>query len=162
MIRIHLKTISLICKNCNNPFEKESKEYNRKLKQNPDCSFFCSKQCGYKQKCGDDYSPFRVFFSTTKKNSQHKKLSFDLDLVFLKNLWETQEGKCKITSIPMILSPSRYRKVFKPDSASIDRIDPTEGYIKGNVQFVCLSINYARNRFNDKDFLVFLNKIRKK
>jgi hypothetical protein len=44
--------------------------------------------------------------------------------------------------------------------ASLDRIDSTKGYIKGNVEFVCLAINYAKNKFSKEDTLTFLNEIK--
>lgn len=84
----------------------------------------------------------------------------NLDLPYLKALWEEQKGICPYTKLPMILSPCRYQKEFKPDCASLDRIDITKGYVKGNVRFVCLSINYARNRFKESDFIDFLSKIK--
>ncbi len=35
------------------------------------------------------------------------------------------------------------------DNASLDRIDNNLGYIKGNVRYVALIVNYARNSWGD-------------
>ena len=39
--------------------------------------------------------------------------------------------------------------------ASIDRIDNDLGYIEGNVRFVSVMYNYARNNFTDEQVLQF-------
>lgn len=48
-----------------------------------------------------------------------------------------------------------------PTGASLDRIDSSKGYVKGNVQFVCLSMNYAKNGFSDQQIKDFVDSIRK-
>jgi hypothetical protein len=83
----------------------------------------------------------------------------EIDEKYLKQLWDSQHGKCPYTGINMVLYPSSNKKQFKPDVASLDRIRQGEGYVPGNVRFVCLSINYARNRFDENDFVNFLRKI---
>jgi len=45
------------------------------------------------------------------------------------------------------------------NSASLDRIDNEKGYIKGNVRFVCLGINYMKNRRADSEVFELLDKI---
>ena len=37
-----------------------------------------------------------------------------------------------------------------PKTASIDRIDSSKGYTKGNVQWVCVFANLAKNTFKDE------------
>ena len=68
-------------------------------------------------------------------------------------LWEQQEGICAITGLKM-LEPVGYvasRVPLKvPKTASIDRIDSNKGYTKGNVQWVCVFANLAKNTFKDE------------
>lgn len=37
-----------------------------------------------------------------------------------------------------------------PKQISIDRIDPKQGYIKGNVQLLCRWVNLAKQNFDNK------------
>jgi len=153
------KIINLTCNRCKTIFEKELKEYNRQMRKNPHYTFYCSEKCSTKvSRKRDEFSPFRTFLCSAKRGSDLKHLDMNLDLLYLKKLWEGQNGICSYTKIPMILSPCRYQKEFKPDCASLDRIDASKGYVKGNVRFVCLAINYARNRFEERDFKNFLSK----
>lgn len=153
------KLIELECKHCHRQFWRELKEYRRKLK-NGNINFYCSLSCA-KKSCIDEFSPFRTFLISCRKNVRLKKLEYNLDLPYLKQLWEIQKGICPYSKIPMKLYPTLHQTQFLPSSASLDRIDSTNGYIKGNVQFVCLAMNYAKNRFEHKDFLNFINIIRK-
>lgn len=154
------KTISLTCSKCGKVFEKEFKEYKRRTEKSTHCKFYCSRKCGLGGKA-DDYSPFRTFLYLSRKHAKSRGIHFSIDLKYIKKLWETQKGKCFYTSIPMLLFANKNKTEFKPEAASLDRIDTSQGYIRGNIRFVCMSINYAKNRFEEKDFVGFLEKVRR-
>ena len=40
-------------------------------------------------------------------------------------------------------------------SASLDRIDNSKGYVQGNVRFVSVMFNFARNKFSDEEVIEF-------
>lgn len=42
-----------------------------------------------------------------------------------------------------------------PKRASLDRIDSSKGYIKGNVQFVCHMANVAKNDYTYEQMIEF-------
>lgn len=42
-----------------------------------------------------------------------------------------------------------------PSNASLDRIDNSKGYIEGNVRFVALMANLARQSFTDEQMIAF-------
>ena len=82
----------------------------------------------------------------------------DLDLPYLKTLWEKQEGCCALSGMPMKI-PRTTRdfdsQKWDPWKPSLDRIDCSKGYLKGNVRFVTQIGNFARNGFTDEDVLRF-------
>lgn len=91
-------------------------------------------------------------------NKNVKFQTTDIDEKYLKDLWEQQEGFCALSHIPII---PRYQNRKKSLSvASLDRIDSSIGYMKGNVQFVALGINYAKNGYTNEEMLEFINQIR--
>ena len=57
-------------------------------------------------------------------------------------------------------SGKEWDRHFTMDKMSLDRIDSAKGYVKGNVQFVCLGINYAKNRWSDTEMKLFIERIR--
>lgn len=48
-----------------------------------------------------------------------------------------------------------------PDRASLDRIDSKKGYIKGNIQFVALIVQLAKNDWDEKVIYEFAEAIKK-
>ena len=44
-----------------------------------------------------------------------------------------------------------------PTKASLDRIDPNIGYVKGNVEFVCYCVNVMKNDFSKEKIIDFIN-----
>lgn len=165
--------ISIICSSCNKSFERETKEYTRAIKKG--WNSFCSRSCAGKQWIknfgtksnrdpskilghtnADEYTGFRKFIRLSKRRSNIKEQNCDLDLLYIKNLWEQQNGICPITGWKLLL---KERKECLPNQASLDRIDNTKGYIKGNVRFVSLIANYCRNNFTDEQMLDFCSAV---
>lgn len=84
-----------------------------------------------------------------------KRRAFDLDIDYLEQLWEKQNGKCALTGMPMIC---KFNSLL---STSIDRIDSSRGHEKGNVQIVCQWVNRAKNNASNAEFLKMLDMLRK-
>lgn len=175
--------ISLNCTQCKKPFERSLREYNSKQlkrKSKPFCSRGCatihrnlhtSKTDYVKRNPGlknysnnrlDEYSPFKFFISKSNTRSKNKNQRCDLDVEYLKQLWEVQNGICPYTALRMELcaSTAAYEKSHSLKKASLDRIDSQLGYVRGNVEFVCLAINLAKNNYTKEEFLSFINEIK--
>lgn len=65
-------------------------------------------------------------------------------------LWESQNGRCAITGWQMTM---RLADGVVATNASIDRINSEKGYILGNVQIVCRSVNIAKHDLTMDEFL---------
>lgn len=112
----------------------------------------------------DKFSPFRYYLSEAKKSAKRKRLDFNISLEDLYSQWQNQSGRCPISGLQMILensSTSRNRSIASAKTASLDRKDSLAGYIKGNIQFVCYSINLAKNNLTEKEIIDFINEIKK-
>lgn len=94
-------------------------------------------------------NPFREYIRRCK-NRKHQ--DFDLDLKYLETLWKQQDGRCAITGIPLF-----HDAIDKNQMPSLDRINNDFGYVRGNVQFVCCRINYAKNDGTDDEIVAFLH-----
>jgi hypothetical protein len=92
-------------------------------------------------------------FTTYLNKARNRLKEYDLDEEYLDSIWN---GKCAITGIDIQLKQGKSNLL----TASLDRIDSSKGYVKGNVQFVCYGINLAKNSFTDKDVLEFVRQIR--
>jgi hypothetical protein len=167
--------IELKCETCGKTFLRKKGEVNRNKKIRR--ATYCSLSCGGKSKKNlehiklnrgtydisqhageggtpkDEYSDFRWYMKRVKGRHRDHGMKYDMDLEYLKQLWESQNGKCAFSGQELELRT--YTNKQKPNSASLDRIDNDKGYVKGNVRFVSVIFNLARNRFSDQDVLNF-------
>lgn len=63
---------------------------------------------------------------------------------------------CPKTGIPLVVHKERGKYY---DTPSVDRIDPKGGYVKGNIQIVCLWYNTAKLNFSEEDVLNLCKKV---
>ena len=90
---------------------------------------------------GQNYYIKKVILSQAKKRSKEKNLEFNLtmgDLISIKN------NTCPILGHEILYKSG----IDNKRSASLDRIDPNKGYIKGNVKIVSSEGNLLKNRNN--------------
>ena len=171
-----MSKITLKCNTCGNEFSKARNEYNRKLRQGKD-KFYCCLSCAAKrpeniahltnvksdypiwEHCdnrSDEYSKFKQILGRTKNKNRKFHRDNNLTAEYLYKLWEQQCSKCPFTGFELELPTSKAREGKTPiNLASIDRIDNDLGYIEGNVRFVSVMYNYARNNFTDEQVLQF-------
>ena len=166
--------VELVCPECEKKYLKDNREVNRNKRKGRQS--YCSRSCagknsvnhlqaywttengerlrGYSRK--DEFSPYRYHL----KNARNRGHECDLDLAYLMGLWEGQGGKCALSGIGMNLSESTAKKNRSPIEASLDRVDSTKGYLKGNVQFVCYFINLGKSIFSNEEVTSFLEKLK--
>jgi len=94
-------------------------------------------------------------FSGIKKGAQNRKIQFSISIVELWKLFLRQNRKCALSKLPLSLS----RK--EGITASVDRIDNTLGYVKGNVQWVHQDINFMKQDFTQSEFIRYCQLISK-
>lgn len=82
-------------------------------------------------------------YRTRCQASDKSKHTVEITLVELHQLWDSQNGQCAITQMPMTF------KRNDPYAISIDRIDSTIGYTRTNVQLVCQWVNFAKNKLSN-------------
>lgn len=138
---------------------------NKMFKQKKTKQIYCSLLCTPPIKQIDEYSPFLTHMGGAIKRMKKRNMEdqLDFDKVFLKELWERQEGKCAITGIRMMLekdASSRRAREKKPHKASLDRIDSSKPYTKDNVQFICMCVNYMKNTFQNDEIVEFIESIK--
>ena len=173
-----MNTVKVKCHYCGTDVEKPQNEYNRRIRLGKD-KFYCDNSCSSKEKenldrlktypkydisqhgCKkDELSNFRWYMKVMKHNNRGRNRnwgSIDFDLQYLKNLWASQGGLCPFTGIKMKLRThtSCIGNHAGPNTASIDRINNELGYVRGNIRYISLMANYARNNFSDEQLIEF-------
>lgn len=78
-----------------------------------------------------------------------REIPVEITCEYLDNLWKQQEGRCAYTG--------RYLTILQ--DASVDRIDSTQGYIEGNVEWVHKDVNKAKMALTKSEFLKMVGEI---
>jgi hypothetical protein len=168
------KTVDIVCINCGKTFQKITREYKRQIK-NGNNRFFCNLSCNaltrnkenpppgnpqylIPDNRRDEYTPFKWFVNHAKSRNKERKnpRDFNITVESVSQLWEKQKGICPFTGWALILPvDSEGHLEFKINNASLDRINNSIGYINGNIRFVSVMANFARNKFSDEDLISF-------
>lgn len=159
------KDNNLLCNNCKNYLPET--EFTSNGSKNKDRNFkkYCCKKCSTKRQNSyiknlDDNTKLHKTLNYrllgAKERSIKSKINFNIDLEYIKNLWEIQQQKCKISNIEMTFEMRKGRTFT---NVSIDRIDSKKGYVKGNIQLVCMAINQMKSDLTKEELIFFCKKI---
>lgn len=100
---------------------------------------------GYK---GKYHSIPYTWFSVKQKGDISRGYQWDLTIEDIWQMYEDQEGVCSLSGVPI-----GWAEKGLTATASIDRIDSSEGYIKGNVQLVHKDVNFMKQQFDQEYFI---------
>ena len=92
----------------------------------------------------------------TDAKQRARKYSQDvvqIDKKYLYTLAKKQQMCCALTGESMTLITNR------PDTISLDKIDPKKGYIEGNVQWLCWAVNRAKGDLTTEVFINMCTRI---
>ena len=96
-----------------------------------------------------------------RKSAAKRGLSFGLSCKYLWALFQDQKGICAISGVPIHLRKISQQRKNYMDSASLDRIDSSAGYVVGNVQWTSLAVNLMKRNLSHSDFINLCRKIAK-
>lgn len=130
-----------------------------------------TKDCGCKRKRGSTHPQWKGFgeisgniwhnkvIRSAKGEKGRKELEIDIDVEYGWNLFLEQNKKCALSGQELYFSSV----TDGVTNASLDRIDSSKGYVKGNVQWVEKDINMMKRTYNQEYFikmceLVYKNK----
>lgn len=109
-------------------------------------------QRNYKSSSPETY----LYSRLTNKGKQRAEVRITKD--DLRDMWVDQGGKCAITGMHMTYQPRRMKNSTGLN-ASVDRIDQSKGYEKGNVRLVCYRVNLMRHSGEDADLVWWCKQI---
>lgn len=115
------------------------------------------KHCGCKIKKGKDSPCFKGceeisgnwWYNHIKRTSNKRKIKeITITPEYAYSIFVKQNKNCALTKLPIIISNTN-----KYNTASIDRIDNTKGYIENNIQWLHKDINMMKRIYNQDYFI---------
>ena len=181
-----MSKVILKCENCGIEFGYHKPEYNRQIKKGR-TTFYCSLKCASKRKENIEQlkkvarhfkggenkivteegfikASMKEFLRRIKNRAKNKPERFgnyNITIEDLIEVWNKQSGQCVYTKSKLVLPKfPDYNKVNSNYKASIDRIDSSKGYIKGNIQFISDMMNQYKSNVSNEEIEEFINIIK--
>lgn len=89
-----------------------------------------------------------TWFEMKRKGGLHRGFAWDLTPEYVIQLYKEQEGCCALTGWPI-----EWAEKGLTATVSIDRIDSSEGYLKGNIQLLHKDVNMAKQQYSQEYFI---------
>lgn len=98
------------------------------------------------------------YWGVVKKGAAERGLKCK---VSIKDVWAVfleQDRKCALSGVPLVFGNTCYSV---DTTASLDRIDSSEGYVKGNIQWVHKALNRMKFTLPQTEFIEWCHKVSK-
>lgn len=134
------------CEECGATFTPKSSKHRF-------CKKICRGRWSRKHKYGGKYtvrsrgSSAEKFIKSLLSHYNRRETLTD-EFVF--KLFEEQKGKCALSGKEMTYLTG---EGYVPTNISIDKIDPENGYVEGNVQLVCRKANEIKRSSSDEELI---------
>lgn len=100
--------------------------------------------------------PFGSFLSERASNwrlhAEKVGVKFSVSREYLSSIWKVQRGRCFYTGKRLTYFLSDNGRAL-PGTASLDRLNPEDGYVPGNLAWVCHEINQMKRSFPHRVFV---------
>lgn len=140
---------------CGKTTNQQAKSFYRK---NPPKSCGCGERAGGEKRSKDKNTSWKGYgeiggryWKSINKHAQSKNREFNITLPYIWELFLKQNRKCIYTG--QILVFATWDDKFE-QTASLDRIDSSQGYTEGNVQWIHKDINTVKSNWTEEKFLL--------
>jgi len=149
----HAKAIWLFRCNCGKEFECGIASVKRGLTK----SCGCYKRSKLRKGIGD---LSWAYWHKLAKSAAQRNFVFDITIQQGWELFLQQQRQCALSGLPLLLSPNNDR--YRIQTASLDRIDSTLGYILDNVQWVHKRVQFLKRDYSEEELIFWCTKIANK
>ena len=101
------------------------------------------------------YKDIRIdYWNSLMSGAKRRNISFDISIEYAWKILIDQNKKCALSGIDLTFCTSRIEKTSF-QTASLDRIDSSKGYVEGNIQWTHKSINKMKMNIDQNEFINF-------
>lgn len=104
----------------------------------------------------DNSFPFKSWYiSQIRFKAKERRIEFSVSNSHLFEIWNQQKGTCALSDLPIELGD----RFISQQTASLDRIDSSKGYVEGNIQWLHKDINKMKLHHSQEYFIELCRKI---
>lgn len=96
----------------------------------------------------------RIIQVVKKRRKTRPEFEYNIDMKYAWDILVEQDNKCAYTKLPL-----EFPKDAIGGTASLDRIDSSKGYVKGNIQWVHTNVNNMKGALTHNEFINICKKI---
>lgn len=142
-------TFSTNCRLCGQEvIRKLTRELVQQKTESCGCSRYLLNRHSHNWKGSSDGRVYGGHCSRIVKQASDRQLEFSVDIEYVANLLRIQEDRCAYTGLPIQSGGGETEQ-----TASLDRIDSSKGYVEGNVQCVHKNINKMKGSLSEDRFV---------
>lgn len=97
------------------------------------------------------------YFSSIVHGAKKRNFEFNITIEQIWELFIKQERKCALSGDEIFFAKNSYDR--NNQTASLDRIDSSKGYIEGNLQWVHKQVNFMKQELEDSVLIEWCKKI---
>lgn len=140
------------CIHCKNQFELQS----NRIKSQKSCGCLNGKHHG----SWKGYKDIPLsYYNYVKSSAKKREKKFNITIEYMWEVYIKQDKKCPYTKEKLYFPKPPINKNKRNCNISLDRIDSSKGYIKGNIQWVTKDINFMKYTLNEERFLDLCRKV---
>ena len=122
------------------------------------CSYVCHRCAADRAIKAYRSNPYRSKIKNIEGRAKKGQILFDLDEDWFKQRWDTQQGLCHYSGVPMVFLTHR----GDPFATSVDRMYPERGYLKTNCVLCCAVVNSFKSNLEIDQFRLFIEALHNK
>ncbi len=101
------------------------------------------------------------YWSSVKRAAEERNIELTISMEYVWDLFLKQNKKCRFSGVELNFREHINYPNYRTQTASLDRIDNSKGYIEGNVQWVHKKVNELRGKFPVEEFKMWCKLISK-
>jgi hypothetical protein len=148
----------VICKcDCGNTIEIFWTSLSSRVTKSCGCDFTYDKTTGENNYRFKGYKGIRAgFWNNYVSKATARGLVFNITKEYAWDLFESQERKCALSGVTLVLGTSKKGSIT---TASLDRVDSNLGYVEGNIQWVHKTLNIMRMALSVEEFVEWCHRV---
>lgn len=115
---------------------------------------------GWLEKCNKyPIIMFSEALRKARKRADRREVPFNIDKEYLISLFEGQNGRCYYSGVQLNIVKNKTGVLNDPMKMTLDCIDPSAGYTKGNVVWCAYCVNVFKQKMSVNEMVQICNGI---